>query len=80
MLKLNKVGWVALILVIIGALNWGLIGIFNGFDLVARIFGEMSTISRFVYAIVGIAAIYTLAETLASFRFVKHETHKPHTV
>ncbi|QUH31563.1 DUF378 domain-containing protein [Vallitalea guaymasensis] len=51
---------VALILVIIGAINWGLIGFFE-FDLVAAIFGGMYTIaSRIVYALVGIAGIYLL--------------------
>ncbi|GMQ56132.1 DUF378 domain-containing protein [Vallitalea sediminicola] len=51
---------VALILVIIGAINWGLIGFFE-FDLVAAIFGGMYTIaSRIVYALVGIAGIYSL--------------------
>ena len=50
----------ALTLVIIGAINWGLIGFFK-FDLVATIFGGMdSMISRIVYALVGLAGIYTL--------------------
>ena len=44
------------ILIIIGALNWGLVGFFK-FDLVAAIFGEKSAVSRFVYAIVGLAAV-----------------------
>lgn len=48
----------ALILMIIGALNWGLIGLFQ-FDLVAAIFGGMtSTLSRIVYTIVGVAGIW----------------------
>ena len=50
---------VSYILVIIGALNWGLVG-FLGFDLVASIFGEMSAISRIVYGLVGISAIIAL--------------------
>ena len=50
---------VSYILVIIGALNWGLVGFF-GFDLVASIFGEMSVISRIVYGLVGISAIIAL--------------------
>lgn len=44
------------ILVLIGALNWGLVGLFN-FDLVAKLFGEMSTLSRLVYSLVGLCAI-----------------------
>ena len=47
---------VALILLIVGGLNWGFVG-FLGFDLVAALFGSMSLISRIVYALVGISAI-----------------------
>ena len=47
----------ALTIVIIGAINWGLIG-FLGFDLVAWLFGNMSLISRIVYALVGICGLY----------------------
>jgi uncharacterized membrane protein YuzA (DUF378 family) len=51
---------IALILVIIGALNWGLIGIF-GFDLVATIFGGQSAmLSRIIYALVGLAGLYAI--------------------
>lgn len=46
-------------LVIIGAINWGLIGFF-GFDLVGAIFGEMSLLARVVYALVGISALILL--------------------
>ncbi|NIO49710.1 MAG: DUF378 domain-containing protein [Candidatus Aminicenantes bacterium] len=62
--KLNIVDWIALILVIVGGLNWGLVGIFK-FDLVAWIFGDMSIVARIVYILVGVAAIYT-AVILAS--------------
>jgi uncharacterized membrane protein YuzA (DUF378 family) len=44
-------------LLIIGGLNWGLVGLFN-FDLVATILGNMSALSRIVYLVVGISAIY----------------------
>ena len=47
----------ALGLVIIGALNWLLVGAFR-FDLVAAIFGQMSVLSRIVYIVVGLAGIY----------------------
>lgn len=50
---------IAYILVIIGAINWGLVGFFN-FDLVALIFGEMTLFARIVYGLVGISAIYLL--------------------
>ncbi len=48
---------IAIILVIVGGLNWGLVGLFN-FDLVAAIFGAMTSLSRIVYTLVGLAAIY----------------------
>lgn len=51
--------WIALILAIIGGLNWGLVGAFN-FDLVAAIFGAGSAISRIVYILVGLAALYLI--------------------
>ncbi len=57
--KLNVLDWIALILIIIGGLNWGLVGIF-GFDLVAAIFGDMSLISKIIYILVGLSAIYTI--------------------
>jgi len=50
----------ALVLVIIGAINWGLIGFFR-FDLVAALFGDMSTFSRIVYALVGLAGLYAIS-------------------
>ena len=53
MTALNKI---TLLLLIVGGLNWGLVGLF-GFDLVATIFGEMSVLSRIVYVLVGISAI-----------------------
>jgi len=49
----------ALTIAIIGALNWGLIGLF-GFDLVAFLFGDMSWLSRIVYVLVGICGLYLL--------------------
>lgn len=50
---------IALSLVIVGALNWLLIGLFN-FDLVATLFGTMSILSRIVYSLVGIAGIISV--------------------
>ncbi len=49
----------ALTIAIIGAVNWGLIGLFS-FDLVAFIFGNMSWFSRIIYALVGIAGLYII--------------------
>ena len=58
--KLSALDWITLILVIVGGLNWGLVGIFK-FDLVAAIFGQMGVISRIVYTLVGLSAIYLAA-------------------
>lgn len=49
----------ALTIAIIGAINWGLIGFFS-FDLVAFIFGNLSWVSRIIYAIVGICGLYLI--------------------
>lgn len=49
----------ALILVIIGAINWGLIALFK-FDLVAAIFGDYSVLSRIIYGLVGLAGLYSI--------------------
>lgn len=56
MKTLDVVVWT---LLAIGGLNWGLVGLFN-FDLVAAIFGEMSILSRIVYALVGLSALYDI--------------------
>lgn len=51
---------IALILVIIGALNWGLIGLFQ-FDLVANLFGgQDALLSRIIYSLVGLAGLYSI--------------------
>lgn len=50
---------IALILVIIGAIVWGIIGLFN-FNLVDAIFGEMSIISRIIYILVGISGLWAI--------------------
>jgi hypothetical protein len=58
--KLSALDWVALVLLVVGGLNWGLVGLFN-FDLVAAIFGDMSALSRIVYTVVGVCAVYVIA-------------------
>ena len=52
--------YAALALVIVGAVNWGLIGFF-GFDLVRVLFGDMSLLSRIVYALLGVSGLYALS-------------------
>lgn len=55
----SVLGTVAMILLIVGGLNWGLVGLFN-FDLVAAIFGAGSVLSRVVYVVVGLSALYAI--------------------
>ena len=57
---MKTVDYIALVLIIVGAVNWGLIGFF-GFDLVRVLFGDMTLISRIVYAFVGISGLYSLS-------------------
>ncbi|MEO6525979.1 MAG: DUF378 domain-containing protein [Gemmatimonadaceae bacterium] len=54
---MKKLDVLAAVLLVIGGLNWGLVG-FQRFDLVATLFGAMSSLSRVVYLLVGAAAIY----------------------
>jgi uncharacterized protein len=56
---MSAVNVVALILLIVGGLNWGLIGLFS-FDLVAAIFGAGSALARIVYVAVGVSALWCL--------------------
>lgn len=57
---MKAIDYIALALVVIGAVNWGLIGFF-GFDLVRVLFGDMSLLSRIVYALVGVCGLYALS-------------------
>lgn len=57
--KLKTLDWIAVILVVVGALNWALVGLFS-LDLVATIFGDMSVLARIVYVVVGLAGLYVL--------------------
>lgn len=58
--KNSTLDWIAYILLIVGGLNWGLVGAFN-YNLVSMIFGSASTITRIIYVLVGISAIYVIA-------------------
>lgn len=59
-MNMKALDFTALTLVIVGAINWGLIGFFK-FDLISTIFGgETSLISRIIYAIVGLAGLYSI--------------------
>jgi len=56
---MTVINWIALILLIVGGFNWLLVGALE-FDLIAAVFGDMTALSRTVYVLVGIAAIYAL--------------------
>ena len=57
---MKTIDYIALTLVIIGAINWGLVGFF-GLDLVAFLFGSMSVLSRIIYAVIGICGLYAIS-------------------
>ena len=57
--KMSALDWTAMVLLIIGGLNWGLIGLFQ-VDMVATLFGEQSALSRIVYVVVGLSALYSI--------------------
>ncbi len=69
MKKMNALDWIAMILLIVGGLNWGLVGAFN-FDLVGTIFpgdreiGSDAVIAKVVYILVGLSALYMLVAAL----------------
>lgn len=52
--------YTVLALVVVGAVNWGLVGFF-GLDLVAFLFGSMSIISRILYAVIGVCGLYAIS-------------------
>ncbi len=58
-MKMKELDWVAYILIVVGALNWGLIGAFR-LDLVQMILGSSPTLVQLVYVLVGLAGLYTL--------------------
>jgi hypothetical protein len=57
--NLSVLDWIAVILVIVGGLNWGLVGVAD-LNVVDAIFGAMSVISQIVYILVGVSALYLL--------------------
>ncbi|MDR1642318.1 MAG: DUF378 domain-containing protein [Clostridiales bacterium] len=60
-MRTKPLDWSALALAVIGAINWGLVGFFR-FDLIAAIFGgSTSWVSRIIYALIGLAGLYSLS-------------------
>ncbi|HEY5668276.1 MAG TPA: DUF378 domain-containing protein [Candidatus Saccharimonadales bacterium] len=62
-MKMNAADYVAWLLVVVGGLNWGLVGAFK-YNLVDKLFGVGSGLSRAVYVLVGLSAIYMLVAVL----------------
>ncbi len=61
---MSLINKLTLVLLVVGGLNWGLVGLLE-FDLVAALFGEMSALSRIVYALVGASALWQLIPLFA---------------
>ena len=61
---MRKIDVIAAILLVIGGANWGLVGLFS-FDLVASLLGDMTILSRLVYCLVGLAALYQAVQLRA---------------
>ena len=59
MMKMNALDWIAFILVIIGGLNWGLVGLFN-YDAVSILLGSIPMLTNIIFDLVGLAAVYML--------------------
>lgn len=70
-MKMNIMDYIAWVLIIIGGLNWGLVGAFK-YNLVDGIFGVDSVLSRIVYIVVGLAAVY--AAVVLVMRLGKNKT------
>ncbi len=63
--------WIAWVLVVIGGLNWGLIGFFN-YDLVAALFGAGSVAAMIVYDVVGLSAVVLIVYKIFKGKMMKH--------
>ena len=75
MLKLQPLGWIALILAIAGAMSWGLVGLFE-FNIAETIFGEMTQLTRIAYVIVGLAGLYLLLIPVMAFKCFHMPMHR----
>ncbi|OHB76863.1 MAG: hypothetical protein A2Z25_14160 [Planctomycetes bacterium RBG_16_55_9] len=72
----KSVDILAYALLMLGALNWGLMGVF-GIDAVAGIFGHMTAPTRIIYVLVGLAAIYDLLSLPSIFKRWEIRMHHP---
>jgi uncharacterized protein len=77
--RMKALNAIALVLIIVGGLNWGLVGLFD-FNLVAAIFGADTWITNLIYILVGLAAIYAfvlLKPVMSDRAYATHTTHRP---
>lgn len=58
-MKMNVIDWIACVLVVVGALNWGLMGLFN-FNLVATLLGEIAALIRIIYVLIGLSGLWVI--------------------
>jgi len=70
--KANALDWIAMVLVIIGGVNWGLLGLF-GFEIIGAIFGPFSALTRIIYIVVGVAALYMIVTATKVGALSRHE-------
>ncbi len=63
-MRLNVLDWIALVLVVVGAVNWGLVGLFQ-FDLVYYLLQSVYVVAQIVYVVVGVAGLYLFFSLLA---------------
>jgi uncharacterized protein len=77
MVKMNPLAWVALVLAIVGGLNWGLVGLFN-FNLVQVLFGGISWLERLIYIVVGLASLYLAILAAIHHGVISRTTETPH--
>ena len=80
-MRVNSLDGIAEALIIVGGINWGLVGFFN-YNLVDAVFGFGSTASRVIYALVGLSAVYMIYASLKIGRSVSdrfsHNHHPAH--
>jgi len=62
-MRYNAIDWIALVLLIIGGINWGLVGLFD-LDIVSAIFGDFTFLSRLIFVLVGLSALWVAIFTL----------------
>jgi uncharacterized protein len=78
MVRMNPLAWVALVLAIIGGLNWGLVGLFS-FNLIDVLFGKVMWLERLIYIVVGLAALYLAILAAIHHGVISRTTETPHT-